>query len=87
MSRIAYYRVSTEGQSIEAQRQELGGSFDREFTDEGVSGATKAADRPGFATCVRVTRCSLLRWIAWAAMPWTCKRWFGGCWTWVLPWT
>lgn len=49
MSRIAYYRVSTEGQSIEAQRKALGGAFDREFADEGVSGGTLAADRPGFA--------------------------------------
>ncbi|MGC6401179.1 recombinase family protein [Sphingomonas sp. FW199] len=49
MSRVAYYRVSTDAQSIEAQRQALGGGFDREFTDEGISGATLAADRPGFA--------------------------------------
>lgn len=49
MSRIAYYRVSTRDQSIEAQRTALGGSFDREFSDERVSGATLAADRPGFA--------------------------------------
>ena len=50
MSRIAYYRVSTGGQSIEAQRQTLTGPFDKEFADEGVSGATMAADRPGFAS-------------------------------------
>lgn len=31
MSRIAYYRVSTGGQSIEAQRQTLTGPFDKEF--------------------------------------------------------
>lgn len=49
MSRVAYFRVSTEAQSIEAQRKALGDSFDREFTDEGVSGAILAADRPGFA--------------------------------------
>jgi putative DNA-invertase from lambdoid prophage Rac len=49
MSRIAYYRVSSGDQSIEAQRQSLGGSFDREFQDVGVSGATRAEDRPGFA--------------------------------------
>lgn len=49
MSRIAYYRVSTADQSIEAQRQALGGSFDKEFDDSGVSGATLAADRPGFS--------------------------------------
>jgi putative DNA-invertase from lambdoid prophage Rac len=56
MSRIAYYRVSTEGQSIEAQRQALKGTFDREFTDEGVSGATMAADRPGFSSLLTYVR-------------------------------
>lgn len=56
MSRIAYFRVSTESQSIEAQRQALGGTFDREFTDEGVSGATLAADRPGFAALLSYVR-------------------------------
>ena len=49
MSRFAYYRVSTRDQSIDAQRETLGGAFDDEFMDEGVSGATLAADRPGFA--------------------------------------
>jgi putative DNA-invertase from lambdoid prophage Rac len=56
MSRIAYYRVSTEGQSIEAQRQALKGSFDREFTDEGVSGGTMAAERPGFSSLLTYVR-------------------------------
>lgn len=56
MSRIAYYRVSTEGQSIDAQRLALGGGFDREFIDDGVSGATKAADRPGFGSLLRYIR-------------------------------
>lgn len=46
--RIAYYRVSTSEQSIESQRQALGGNFDMEFKDEGVSGSVPAADRPGF---------------------------------------
>jgi putative DNA-invertase from lambdoid prophage Rac len=46
--RIAYYRVSTLDQSIEAQREALGGGFDEEFKDEGVSGSVLAADRPGF---------------------------------------
>ena len=50
MSRIAYYRVSTDGQSIESQRKALGGNFDKEFADEGVSGAIRAVDRPGFAS-------------------------------------
>jgi putative DNA-invertase from lambdoid prophage Rac len=56
MSRIAYYRVSKEGQSIEAQRNALGGSFDREFIDEGVSGSTLAADRPGFGKLLSYVR-------------------------------
>jgi putative DNA-invertase from lambdoid prophage Rac len=56
MSRIAYFRVSTEGQSIEAQRHTLGGGFDREFADEGVSGATLAAERPGFSRLLSYIR-------------------------------
>ena len=56
MSRIAYFRVSTEGQSIESQRKVLGGSFDKEFADEGVSGATRAVDRPGFADLLSYVR-------------------------------
>ncbi|GGD78729.1 recombinase family protein [Croceicoccus mobilis] len=47
--RIAYYRVSTNDQSVEAQRNAMGGCFDREYLDEGVSGGTMAANRPGFA--------------------------------------
>lgn len=49
MHRIAYYRVSTGDQSIESQRIALGADFDQEFSDEGVSGGTLAAKRPGFA--------------------------------------
>ena len=33
MAKLAYYRVSTQDQSIEAQRQAMGGGFDREFKD------------------------------------------------------
>lgn len=47
--RYVYYRVSTAGQSIEAQRSAMGTDFDGEFIDEGVSGAVMAADRPEFA--------------------------------------
>lgn len=54
--RIAYYRVSTGDQSIEAQRQAMGGGFDREFSDEGVSGSVMAADRPGFAKLLEQVR-------------------------------
>lgn len=59
--RIAYYRVSTTDQSIEAQRHALlkdanGEAFDHEFRDEGVSGSIPAADRPGFAELLRFIR-------------------------------
>lgn len=56
MSRIAYYRVSTADQSIKAQRQSLGGAFDKEFSDEGVSGAVLAANRPGFGALLSYVR-------------------------------
>lgn len=56
MSRIAYYRVSTDNQSIEAQRKALGGNFDKEFVDEGVSGATLARERQGFAALLTYVR-------------------------------
>jgi len=54
--RIAYYRVSTRDQSIDAQRHAMGGPFDREFADEGVSGGTMAAERPGFAQLLGMVR-------------------------------
>src|SRR5262245_37540000 len=54
--RLAYFRVSTADQSVEAQRHAMGGTFDREFSDEGVSGGTMAADRPGFAKLLEVIR-------------------------------
>lgn len=56
MSRIAYYRCSTSDQSVESQRQALGGSFNKEFSDEGVSGAVLSADRPGFAALLEYVR-------------------------------
>lgn len=54
MAHLAYFRVSTTDQSTESQRaallQSLGVSgFDREFSDDGVSGAVPAALRPQFA--------------------------------------
>lgn len=55
-ARIAYFRVSTKDQSIEAQRGALGGSFDKEFQDEGVSGAVLAVDRPGFSAMLNFVR-------------------------------
>lgn len=58
MSQIAYYRVSSNSQSIDAQRAALsnGRQFDREFMDEGVSGAIPAASRPGFAAMLNYVR-------------------------------
>jgi putative DNA-invertase from lambdoid prophage Rac len=56
MSRIAYYRVSTQDQDIEAQRHALVGPFDREFSDVGVSGSVLAADRPGFSALLSYVR-------------------------------
>lgn len=56
MSRIAYFRVSTADQSIEAQRAALGGTFAKEFADEGVSGAVPAAQRPGFGALLSYVR-------------------------------
>jgi putative DNA-invertase from lambdoid prophage Rac len=56
MTRIAYFRVSTSEQSVQAQRAALGGSFSKEFSDEGVSGAIPAAQRPGFAALMAYAR-------------------------------
>lgn len=58
MSHIAYYRVSSLSQSIHAQQQAMtqGVTFDKEFTDEGVSGAVIAASRPGFRSLLSYVR-------------------------------
>jgi putative DNA-invertase from lambdoid prophage Rac len=56
MSTIAYYCVSTADQTIASQRAAMGGSFDEEFDDVGVSGAILAAKRPGFARLLAFIR-------------------------------
>ena len=58
MNNIAYYRVSSNSQSIESQRSALwhGLTFNKEFSDEGVSGATPAMSRPGFAAMMNYVR-------------------------------
>ena len=53
---IAYYRVSTRDQSIEAQRNAMGGPFDEEYHDEGVSGGVMAAKRPSFSALLKSVR-------------------------------
>ena len=56
MSNIAYYRVSTQDQSIESQRATMGSNFDEEFEDVGVSGSILAAKRPGFSKLLAFIR-------------------------------
>jgi putative DNA-invertase from lambdoid prophage Rac len=58
MSHIAYYRVSHTSQSIESQKAALtnAGLIEREFVDEGVSGAIPAENRPGFAELLNYIR-------------------------------
>lgn len=56
MSKLAYLRCSTDTQTIDAQRASLPGPFDKEFLDEGVSGAILAADQPGFAALLAYAR-------------------------------
>lgn len=58
MAHIAYYRVSSNSQSIDAQKAALTHAklIDKEFMDEGVSGAIPAADRPGFAAMLGYVR-------------------------------
>lgn len=56
MSKLCYLRCSTDSQTIDAQRASLPGPFDKEFMDEGVSGAVLAADRPGFAALLAYAR-------------------------------
>ena len=56
MARICYLRCSSDDQSVDVQRRALGGTFDKEFADEGVSGAILAADRPGFAALLTYVR-------------------------------
>lgn len=55
MTRISYLRCSSDDQSVQAQRQALGVA-DKEFVDEGVSGAVLAADRPGFSALLSYVR-------------------------------
>lgn len=58
MATIAYYRVSDSDQTVENQRMELEKTYriDKEFSDNGVSGTVKAAERAGFAGMLRYLR-------------------------------
>lgn len=57
---LAYTRVSTDGQSIEAQRHSIAQRYnvseDGWFTDEATSGTTKALQRKGFASLYSYSR-------------------------------
>lgn len=56
--KLAYFRVSSDGQSIEAQRTELGDAIKgaREFVDHDVSGMIPMAKRPGFSALLAQAR-------------------------------
>ncbi|EFH4334410.1 recombinase family protein [Escherichia coli O158/O8:H27] len=56
---IGYVRVSTSDQTVENQKQQIndaGYSVNRWFSDEAVSGAVKAANRPGFSELLNYVR-------------------------------
>lgn len=57
---IAYARVSSDGQSVEAQRHSINQRYkvseEGWFTDEATSGTTKALDRKGFAALFSYVR-------------------------------
>ena len=56
---IGYVRVSTSDQNVENQKQQIteaGYSVNRWFSDEAVSGAVKASDRPGFGELLSYVR-------------------------------
>ena len=59
MATIGYLRVSTDEQSVEAQRHALSGDLykiEHWYEDLGVSGAVKALERPGFAALAAYAR-------------------------------
>lgn len=58
MAIIGYVRVSTNDQSVEAQKHALGETYAVTdwYEDAGVSGAVKALERPGFAALVAYIR-------------------------------
>ncbi|OQR48827.1 multiple promoter invertase [Klebsiella oxytoca] len=56
---IGYVRVSTTDQNVENQKQQIadaGYSVTRWFSDEAVSGAVKAGERPGFGELLSYVR-------------------------------
>lgn len=58
MAVIGYVRVSTGDQSVEAQRHSIDQLHKVEewFSDDGVSGGVRAAERPGFAALIKYVR-------------------------------
>lgn len=58
MSVLAYVRVSTDDQTTESQRHAIGSRYKvaRWFTDDAVSGITKAKDRPGLGALLAYVR-------------------------------
>lgn len=59
MAAFAYIRVSTDGQTTDNQRkviEDAGFAVQEFFAEEGVSGSTKAAERPAFARLLEVAK-------------------------------
>ncbi|MNJ55836.1 DNA-invertase hin [compost metagenome] len=58
MATIGYARVSSDGQNIAAQQHALASKFniERWFEDDGVSGAVRALERPGFKALAEYVR-------------------------------
>ena len=58
MSVVAYVRVSSDGQTTEAQRHNIGERYavDKWFSDEAVSGAVKARQRRGLSSLLDYIR-------------------------------
>lgn len=65
MVNILYTRVSDASQSVQAQRQAMlqATTFDKEFTDEGISGAVLAVRRAGFAELLGYVRDGDTVWV------------------------
>jgi putative DNA-invertase from lambdoid prophage Rac len=54
--RFLYARVSSDTQSIESQKAAMGGTYDKVFADEGVSGSVLASQRAGFGQLLQQVR-------------------------------
>ena len=56
MAKILYCRTSSVSQSYTAQKSVFCETFDKEFVDEGVSGAIPSSERPAFSSLLQFVR-------------------------------